>query len=257
MSDMESFSDGLIRETLVDMADTFFGARKDLEDEIAGFTAQAEKLKAQGDQALALASVLHALLLSEENAYDLYYELGVRPRRLLLWVDPAQARACFPMPRKLTGSGRYQAAVLRAYDMTQTAFHEYLHGHYFSDPRTPGRKRLSMHFELLQNWAGHINRRIRRVNESLAPSCVLGFAKSMDVAALDKERITGATLEGSSCDLDQDLAFSPISCFELGVKQLPELPPLAQAKKILLRNAAKIYSEDRTLARQALEHMCK
>lgn len=254
-SRMESFADSLAQETLVDMAENFFGARKDLDKEIENFRAQAEKLKAVGEAALGKANVLHALLLDEETAHDFYFELGIGPGRLFAWVDPAGPKPAFQPPRALTSRGRYVKAVLKAYAEMQEAFDVYLHGRYYLDSRQPGRKRLSVHYNLLRDLAGHINRRIRKVNEGQAPSCVLGFAKSLNVGGLAKERITGATLIGDLRALDHDLAFTPVSCVDLGLKELPELPLPRGVKDVVVGYAGKVHHEHRAQADAALARL--
>lgn len=254
MPDMDSFAEGLIQETLVDMAESFFGARTELEKEIERFEAQAKVLKKLAEAALPLADLLHALLLNEENAHELYTTLGVRPGRYFTWVDPSHELPPFKRPWALTGRGRYVKAMLRAYDQMQVAFDVYLNGRYYSDPRQHGRKRLSVHYYLMRDWAGHINRRIRKVNEGQAPSCVLAFAKSLDVEAVTKERVTDAPLDtgGINCKLDQDLAFKPVSLFDLGLKELPDLPSIKLARVRVARLARQVWRADKALARAAL-----
>ena len=259
MPDFDTLADGLIQETLLDMADSFFGARTSLEQEIERFETQAKALKKQRDEALSRADLLHALLLTQELAHEFYFSLGVHPKAFFAQVDPSRPLPPFKRPRALTRRGRFVKAVLKAYDAMQREFDAYMEGRYYADPRKPGRKRLSMHYRLMVDWAGHVNRRIRQVNEGQAPSCVLAFAKSLNVENVAKERITDAPLDrgGIECSLDQELAFKPVSCMDLGIRELPELPLLATVKRKVARHARQIYRSHKAQARQAMQGLPK
>ncbi len=257
MSRLEEFTDSLAQETMIEMAESFFGARKSIDDERELFEDKVKAIASIADAALAKLNLLHALLLEEGLAHELYAELGVRPGRLFQWVDPAKVTLFLDIPFALTGEGRYVRLVCKTYDAVQQAFDEYLHGRYYADPRTPGRKRLSLHFELLKDWAGHINRRIRNVNEGMAPSCVLGFFKGLHPGEVDNERITGATIPGYSCALDDDLAIPPVDCLALGLKEFPELPPAEAVKPRVERFAHALYPDNKERINALLERLTR
>jgi len=93
------------------------------------------------------------------------------------------------------------------------------------------------------------------VNESLAPSCVLGFVKGLDVSAAEREAVTGATLHNYACSLDESLKMSLVDTTAMGLLELPELPPLEQARQTVRDFAAETYSRHATLARSALRRL--
>lgn len=256
MSHFDAYADAIAQETLLEMAENFFGERSSIDDEKERFCAQAEILRKMAEGCLEKAALLHALLMTDENIHDFYFLLDVRPGRYFLWVDPAKANIWFPFPFALTCKGRYVKLLLRTYDRVQKAFDAYMNGTYHTIPES-GQKRLSMHFKLLLNWAGHINRRIRKVNEGLAPSCVLGFAHCMNVENVNKERVSGATLNDYCCSLDQSLEIAPVSCHEEQVKELPELPPLGDVEKVLKVYARQIFKAHKSELKPMLQRLRK
>lgn len=248
---LDDYCDALTQETLVEMAENFFGERKSLDDEKERFEHQAGILRTYGESVLLKASLLHALLLNEENVHEFFGILGVQPGRLLLLVDPAKARLFLPLPAGFSCKRRYVKLVLRTYEAVADGFDIYLNGRYYNLAGSK-QKRLSVHYKLLKDWCGHINRRIRKVNEGLAPSCVLGFAHGLDVEALDRERISGATLENYACSLDESLAMTPVSCHEAGLVELPQLPPLDKVKHPVKQYAKALYSANKTQCKALL-----
>ncbi len=248
---LDDYCDALTHETLVEMAENFFGERKSLDEEKERFAHQAGILHTYCESVLLKASLLHALLLNEENVHEFFAILGVQPGRLLLLVDPAKARLFFPRPFAITCKNRYVKLVLRAYGLMAEGFDIYLNGRYYNLTGSK-QKRLSVHYKLLKDWCGHINRRIRKVNEGLAPSCVLGFAHGLDVDALDRERISGATLENYACSLDESLAMTPVSCHEAGLVELPQLPSLDKVKHLVKQYAKALYKANKAQCKALL-----
>lgn len=255
ISSLEDYSNSLAEETLVEMAESFFGARKSVEEESEHFMDSAGKVKEFGEEALDRASLLHALLLDPSRVTAFYELLGVKPGQLLEWVDPEHAKLYVKIPFAFTNKGRYAKLLANVYEIVAGLFDEYLNGRYYSPLRHGGRKRLSLHYNLLKDWAGHINRRIRDVNEGMAPSCVLGFAKGLDCSMVEAERITGATLPGYACALDHDLQMPSVNCQALGLKEIPALPPLDQVKDKLLSFAKDVYKTEGSRVQGLLDRL--
>jgi hypothetical protein len=89
----------------------------------------------------------------------------------------------------------------------------------------------------------------------MAPSCVLGFAKGLDCGAVEAERITGATLPGYACALDQDLKIPFVDCQALGLKEIPALPPQDQVKDKLRAFAKDVYKTDSSRVQALLDRL--
>ena len=230
---------------LVEMAEGFFGARKSVEEESEQFAAMAAKVREFGQAALDRASLLHALLFDDETVHEFYLRIGVKPDKLLLWVEPSQARLFVKIPFAFTTQGRYSKLIALVYRAVFEAFDEYLNGRHYSAVRYGSRKRLSLHYKFLKDWGGNINRRIRSVNEGLAPSSVLGFAKGLDLGRAEAERVTGATIPGYASSLDQDLKIPPLDCLALGLKELPELPAPDKVEAAVASFAEQLYKADK------------
>ena len=257
MSGLEEFADALQKDVLMEMAESFFGERKSIDDDKDLFFEKAETVKKIGWSAIAKAGLLHALLLDNDAAPDFYRALGIVPKRLFALVDPKAARLFVRMPRSLSRKKRYEKLLVRVYGAVAEAFHTYLHGRLLADPRKPGRKRLSLHYHLLKDWCDHINNRVRHVNESQAPSCVLGMAKSMNPASLEKESISGATLNGYATSLDAEMALKGVDCTEAGLIELPELPPLAEVKPRIRQFAKKLYPANKARIKAIIKRVSK
>ncbi|MGE4298773.1 MAG: hypothetical protein AB7E47_12145 [Desulfovibrionaceae bacterium] len=242
MSNLDDFVHGLATETMVEMADNFFGTRKSVDDECDLFAAMAKNVAAQGEAALQKACLLHALLLDGEAAGGFYKAIGVVPRRLFAWVKPENASLFLPMPRGLTAKSRYIKLVRATYAAVQQAMDIYMNGRYQEDPRQPGRKRLSIHYHLLKDWSGDINRTIRNVNEGQAPSCVLGFARDMDVRGASFHNLVGGTLNDLACSLDDSLKLPLVNCEDYGLREFPALPPEPDVRKAIKAYTGKLYN---------------
>jgi len=244
MSDeLEKFSEGLVLETLTEAAQTFFGARRDLEHEIEVYQEAVRRLSGVERIMLRKAGALHYLLLEGEAVRGFYTAIGAPPSHLPDMAEPDKSGL-----RKswaVTGAGRYGKLLFRAYEALFQAADEYANGRYYTDPRGSGRKLLTIHFLQMRDWCQRLNRRIAEINANNLPSATLSFVQGLDPSSLDKARVTGGSTFGPYCSLDKDLAFPPIECVAMTYVAAPELPPPATAKKAVLAFAAGLYAAHR------------
>lgn len=70
MSHFDAYADAIAQETLLEMAENFFGERSSIDDEKERFCAQAEVLRKMAEDCLEKAALLHALLITDENIHD-------------------------------------------------------------------------------------------------------------------------------------------------------------------------------------------
>ena len=77
MGILDEWGDALVEEGLREAADTFFGVRKALDEEIAYVETQAAKLKTQAEEIRSWFAGLNCLLGSESNSRLLFDALGV------------------------------------------------------------------------------------------------------------------------------------------------------------------------------------
>ncbi|MFV0350119.1 MAG: hypothetical protein ACK5JO_16215, partial [Halodesulfovibrio sp.] len=103
-------------------------------------------------------------------------------------------------------------------------------------------------------WCAEINARFAEVNRNQSPSQVLGLARSMDVAKLAQERVSGTGVDGLVSSMDRSLCIRPIACHLAGVGPLPALPALADVEDTVREFAMRFYERekeavDKTLTR--------
>ncbi len=255
MKGIDDLADSLTTEILVEMADSFFGARKAIDEEKERFEIQASAVKAIGEATLGRLVLLHGLLLDEEHVRDFYLSLGVTPDNYLRLVRDTSDTMKISIPFALTRKKRYAKLLIKAYGEAAGAVRGYLHGEYYNDPKVPGRKRLTPSFELLSAWAEKINASVKKVNENHSPSSVLSFSKSLNGAQVRHESISEATIDGYSNTLDKSLAIHPLDFQAYGLKEFPELPPLESAGDQVVNFARRLYKQHEERINALLEHL--
>lgn len=248
---LEAYADGLVEETLVETATTFFGARVALEQEVERYHAKAEELAEVEETVLRRAAQLHFLLLDGAAAEDFYGLIGVSPGHLLDAGEiVGRGEPDLSVPFALTPSGRYAKLVFGVYGQLVQAVEAYLHGEYSTDSR--GRKRLSVNYELLQEWCTRLNEKIDALNNDHSPSGTLCFVKGLDPAMIKRERLSEATLEGYTQELDRELAFKPVECLAMNYLAAPELPAPDKVRKQVLGFCRRLYADSRPQMKRLL-----
>jgi len=253
VSDLKEFADQLQQEVVSDMAETYFGARKDLEQMIEAFGRWVEELRTHGPKLFQAAARLHRLLLDKDTARDFYIALDVVPSCIPFPDEPP--RPFFDkLPMALTLLGRYERCVFRAYDLFHLAADEYLNGRYFDDPEHKGRKRLTVHYLRLKALAEHLNGEIEKVNRR--PVCnALQYVKSMDPVKLQHERLMGDLECGGAEALNRDLLFAPIDFDGLGLPVVQDLPSLYKVKGAIKAFCSSIYPARKDDIRRAMDSL--
>lgn len=229
---LDTFADNLRDEVVSEMAETFFGARRELEKSIDAWTGVAEKLKTRLTTLSEKASCLGFLLFDEAGEEGFYRLLGADPEMFADLAGRAQAACIAKMrvPFGFTRIGRYIKLVERTYEAFREELDEYLHGSWSDDPKRPGRKVLSPNLSLLKNLAAEINEQVDKVNAWQNPSCALRVIRNLDPEEVEKRRISGATLQDENCGLDRSMAFSHVDPGAEGFPDLPYLPAWDQLR---------------------------
>lgn len=241
VSQRDEMVDALQSEVLSEMADTFFGARCAVDDEVELFNERAADLHLAGQRALCLVVLLQDALLGRANAKAFWAALGVAPTflDLLDGVEPCPHRG---VSWALTLKGRYTRVLQNLYADTHKAFSDYLHGTAYRRPGDNSRGRL-VGWNRYQRWAREINAHIDEVNTSHAPSCVLSVARTFDVGGEANAKAAGTAMEGYACSLDEHLALCHVDGSHAGVGPLPALPPLASADEVIRTFARRLCAE--------------
>lgn len=240
MGDFKEFADQLQQDVVTDMAESYFGERKELDDMLHAFQQMAETLKESGPKLHQAAVRLHTLLLDHHTARDFYIALDILPSCIPFPEEPA--RPFFDsLPFAFTGLGRYERCVFRAYSMFQQVADEYLNGRYISDSDGSGRKRLTVHYIRLKALAEYINSKIDSVNRTMSPSEILRYIKGMDVEQAERERFMGEACLIEGCALDTDLKFEPLDFEGLDLPVVQDLPRLEIVKPAIKDFCKEIY----------------
>lgn len=233
MADFESFSEGLKTEVLAEMADTYFGARRDLDMMLEHFDQLTDRLAAMAWSVERHAGLLHFLLLEERGVPEFYQTLGVAPREVsyLGYKGPV---ASLNLPLALGPRGRWLKCVRRAYRNYQELAKDYMHGHLEADPKNPKRKRTTLHFHMLKSLSERINKAIQHVNRDLRLNDALDYAKGLEPGTRERERMAGGGQYHESRQ-DADLDFVPIELEGLTLKPMPDLPEPGEAWRLARR----------------------
>ncbi|GAU09419.1 hypothetical protein [Desulfoplanes formicivorans] len=242
MSTLSDYADALVEEGLVEAADTFFGARKRLEDEITVFHQKCRELEHIGQEVVAWGHGLGFLLLEGDRVEAFYRAIGVD----LTGQSPLNGSRLHkdmrPGPGLLAGT-RYWKTVYKVYQELFQAVDTYLHGRHYDDPSRPGGKKRTICLTTLTTWAERINERIKDLNNNHQASQVLQFAKQFRGDEVEKEKITGA---GVVYNLDAELAFEPLDLSQCGLLDFPELPAPQGVKKTVKSFCLDMYKHDKS-----------
>ena len=239
---MDEWGDALVEEGLREAADTFFGARRALEEDIVYLEDRVAKLRVQSEEIRSWLAGLNCLLGSEENSRSLFEAVGVR----LPDPDYYKRTVCslqFRRPRSFTRKGLFFKTLWEVYRSLAGMIESYMHGSPYSDPLHPGRVMITLHLAQVRRHCDEINRRIQTVNESNRPSESLAFAKRFDHGQVQKESITGGG--GQFWTLDQDLAFNPLNFENFKLPVFPDLPIDLKARSALEVCCGRIFSNQR------------
>lgn len=245
MDDFRDYADQLQQEVVSDMAGSYFGSRKELEDRISAFHQKVEELRVSIPKLRMAASRLHMLLLDKNTIDDFYISLGVSPS-CIPFVEEVTAPLGMSIPFAFTLRGRYERSVCRAYHLFRDVADEYLNGRYYDDPEHPGRKLHTVNYLRLKDMAGDINEDVERVNNSLPPSRALEYIKQMDTHRMEQEKIMGEVCELEGCALDKDLQFQPIDFEANNLPVIQELPGIKAVRSTIVSFCRNIYPDRKT-----------
>ncbi|GAB1410645.1 hypothetical protein MASR1M90_17990 [Desulfovibrionales bacterium] len=249
---LDEWGDALVEEGLREAADTFFGARKALEDDIALFQDRVGLLKKKSAEIENWRAGLHCLFGAVHEVRELLSALGVPSTAELHPCSPA-CHICFTWPRSLTRKASFAKTVWIVYARLAELISDYTHGTYSPDPTTPGRMLLSVNLTQIHRTCAQLNERIATLNKSNRPSESLGFARRMDQARVAKERIAGGG--GETWRLDADLSFPLLDCTALDLPVYSDLPVDSAARETLDRVSRAFYVRHREEANAVLAEL--
>lgn len=232
MSSQKSLADSLEQEVLTEMAGTFFGARKNVDDLLEEFKHLVDELRGREAAVFARVHFLRSLLLGREGEDQFFRALGLsgspfgqeHSRRPDSWRPDR-------LPFALLPSWRWRLAVELAYAELCKACEAYEHGEYIEDRRRRGKKTLTVNRQQVLKLAEYLNGRIAKLNQEMSPSSVLQYARS--IRSSDDMGKGAIMNELGAESLDRGLTFAPLDVAGLELWSAPELPkPEGCAEKI-------------------------
>ncbi len=231
----------LTEEVIADMADNFFGSRKQLEDTIALFYQYIEALQQKAETVRTKAAFLNWLLTgtSSSEAGDFYRAIQAE---IFAAVPPVFSEECIPenFPVAFTLKGRYIGMAEEAYRALKRSCDEYMNGgdHFREQPE-------EAYYRLVCHMAEMINADICKINAECKPSQVLQSFKQFSAENEAKEYVTGsASFYGDSSSMNRKLAFSEIDFKALPIETFPELPSPGAVESRLAGWCKKVYSRN-------------
>jgi hypothetical protein len=228
MSIQDDYAKDLADEVLSDMAENFFGTRKQLDKTIDLFFEYVGELKKKQDLVEERFRFLNYLLMISHKVSEFYEDLGVQdtgaiPREGALSEKAISVHA----PSAFTLKGKYVKLVMWAYETVQKGCKAYNHGMDYQEMKRVGFEERDAYYDLVMGMHHLINQEIRRVNAKVSPSHILQTAKRFDPDTQQKEHFTGGGgYYGDDSSLNRELNYEPIDKASLNIPKFPDLPEL-------------------------------
>ncbi|MGD8366559.1 MAG: hypothetical protein PVG78_02865 [Desulfobacterales bacterium] len=237
---MTDYDSPLTDEILSDVAQTFFGARKKLDDMIEILDGFVGALRQKADAVQQRAGLLHFLLVDEQWVVRFYSNLGVDDPGDLSGAGPPEPLPKMRIPFALTGNGRFAATVAELYRRLAKSCREYRcsSANPFAEAENP--EEACVDVRMVKAMRELINEKIHAINEESSPSAILQYAKGFDARGEKRSAVAGATA-GEYAGMDQKYVYLPIPVERLGFKRFPELPRLKQCRTSIDRFCKEVY----------------
>ncbi|WP_291321157.1 hypothetical protein [Desulfonatronospira sp.] len=239
MKNIDKFADNLMDETLKEAADTFFGKRKELEDDMDFLQRQVQKLHNQARAIEDIAARINYLLAGGKGAWEFWAGMEAKS---LSDIAP-EWEPDVALPRAWTRKGRFSSLVRNLYQQLADRIEVYTYGRYVEDQEVKGKKHLTSNLKSVSEFAESINAAIREINACSSPNDIMAFARSMDVEGARKKKFASSDL---TYDYNQDLCFQELNLDELGLVKYPELSTGKEAMHNLAVLSKDIYSRYKT-----------
>lgn len=254
MTNLKGFADQLQGDVISDMADSYFGARKNLDEMLDAFYCMVEELLPVAREVTQALSNIHALLLDDETVRDFYIYIGAEPScmpSVKEGIKPQSAKT----PFALTARKRFFLRVFNAYCELQQVADEYINGRYYTVPGEFGRKRLTLHYLRLRALADYINGQVKRVNEDMSTTSILRHVKGMDPDRERQERIMGDICLMDGCELDRDMCFTPIQFDIFGFPIIQDLPQPEMVKNDIRKFCYELHAKRKEDVAEAISSL--
>lgn len=241
--ELNGFAEDLHDEVVSEIAQSYFGTRKNLDNMIEAIETWAAELREWKPKLNRAAVRLHSLLLDSATAKDFYIALDVLPS-CIPFEKQSGAEPLLPnVPFSFTKRGRYIKCVLQAYDSFQKIVDEYLNGRYYSDPQQEdGRKLLTIHYIRFKAMMEYVNSEIDKVNREMTTGDTLRYIRRLNPEAMEKQKVLDSCI-GDSCSLDGKSDFQPMSLSEFDLPEMQDLPVVGKVRNEIKMFCKQLYQE--------------
>jgi hypothetical protein len=216
----------LLDEMLTEVAETFFGARKEVDDMRTLLDEHLQGLRAKESAIRRQLAFLAYLLVDPPTTADFFRMLEVEAEPLGALPCAAADAPAEPLPFGWRRKSQYVKLVLRAYAQLHLLLNDYQNGT-FSDAR-PGPEapspRQAAYCKLVLELAKLINAKISELNRNMPPSGTLRFVKQFDAQMQLKDFVAGSNIADYTRTIDAKLRLPSIDLDSLPIVDFPSLP---------------------------------
>ncbi len=250
MADFKYLSDALTDEVLSEMADSFFGARIDIDEALEMFHQVSEHLHEKLYRIYRGCALLEQISLGRNELDQFWLSAGI-DRKVFHFPAGVEPAEFFETPTfSFTTRGEYIKWFGIAYELLAERIADYMHGIYRDDGK--GRKIRSANRDDFFSMAKEINIKIDKVNHNVTASDVLKFTKSLDPVEMEKENIAGCV--GPQCQvIDGEMAFKLITIKDIEFPHFPDLPPRKEVASYINEFCSENYSRDKNRVKALLK----
>lgn len=242
MGSYEDIAEALAQEVLTDVAESFFGTRKHIDDMTELLNIYVQRLKDFEKEVCARAGLINYLFILPNHVKNFFDTLAVQSSDAFInckfssHVLPKKLRFSF------TAKGEFLEWVTYAYSSLQQSCHEYLYGRGIDDTGAKSIYRKDIYLNLVKNMCRLINDRIERVNKDMPPFSILQYVRQFDPEYESKAHLAIAGYQGESSGINEKLAYQPINFNSFQLTEFPELPPIDKVLKEITDFSNQFYS---------------
>lgn len=249
----ECLADSLTEETLQEAADTFFGQRKSIENELQIYNQRIRELAQIQARVQTHQANLHFVLAKgRTETIKLFYQAIGVDAELVPWPESSAGPdlELLQVPFAFRAQRRYHKLLGAAYGAFVDQVRGYMYGRDYRDPEDPRCQRVTVNYQQVHEFFTQLKEKIQKANQDNSPSQVLQFVKQLDVERSAKESLVGVPLHYT---LDEDLAIAAPDFSQSGLKAYPDFPLPDEVKGEIKEFAGRVYAAQPERVRQILK----
>ncbi|MFP4428312.1 MAG: hypothetical protein ACOCQT_02375 [Desulfovermiculus sp.] len=238
----ECLADSLAEETLQEAADTFFGQRKSIENEIQIYNQWIHDLAQIQVRVQTFQATLHFVLANgeTETVKSFYRAIGVDADQVPRLEDNMTPDLrMLHVPFALRAQNRYVKLLSATYSAFVDQVSGYMYGRNYQDPEDPRRQRVTINYQQVYAFYTQLKEKIHKTNQDNSPTQVLQFVKQLDIERSARESLVGVPLQYT---LDEDMAIAAPDFAHSGLKAYPDFPAPDEVKGEIRKFAVQVYA---------------